>query len=52
MATRSGAEAAFEGVAAALLPEPDVDEGTGFGTKPGLRTNGKIFAMLIDGERS
>lgn len=48
--SRSAAEVAFDGVAAALLPEPDVDEGTGFGTNPGLRTGGKIFAMLINGE--
>lgn len=43
-------EAAFEALAATLLPEPDVEEGTGFGTNPGLRTRHKIFAMLHDGE--
>ena len=44
------AAAAFDAVAATLLPEPDVEEGTGFGTNPGMRTGGKIFAILHDGE--
>jgi hypothetical protein len=44
------ANAAFEAVAATLLPEPDVQEGTGFGTNPGLRTREKIFAILHEGE--
>lgn len=43
-------EAAFDAVAATLLPEPDVEEGTGFGTNPGLRVRGKIFAILHGGE--
>jgi hypothetical protein len=43
-------EAAFEAVAATLLPELDVEQGTGFGTNPGLRTREKIFAMLHGGE--
>jgi hypothetical protein len=43
-------EAAFDAVAATLIPEPDVNEGTGFGTNPGLRTTEKIFAMLHNGE--
>ncbi len=43
-------EAAFDAIAATLLPEPDVEEGTGFGTNPGLRTREKIFAMLHTGE--
>ncbi len=45
-----GAEATFDAVANALLGETDVEEGTGFGTNPGLRTGGKIFAMLVGGE--
>lgn len=44
------ADAAFEAVAVTLLPEPDVEEGTGFGTNPGLRTSGKIFAILHSAE--
>jgi hypothetical protein len=44
------AEAAFEAVAVTLLPEHDVEQGTGFGTNPGLRTGQKIFAMLHTGE--
>jgi YjbR len=44
------ADAAFDAIATTLLPEPDVEEGTGFGTNPGLRTHQKIFAMLHDGE--
>jgi TfoX/Sxy family transcriptional regulator of competence genes len=43
-------QAAFDAVAATLLPDPDVEEGTGFGTNPGLRVRGKIFAILHDGE--
>ncbi len=46
----SKADAGFGSVAAALLLEPDIDKGTGFGTNPGLRTRGKIFAMLVGGE--
>jgi YjbR len=44
------AGAAFDAIATTLLPEPDVEEGTGFGTNPGLRTHQKIFALLHDGE--
>jgi hypothetical protein len=44
------AEATFADIAARLLREPDVTEGTGFGSSPGLRVEGKIFAMLARGE--
>ncbi len=42
-------EASFEAIADRLLSEPDVGEGTGFGSSPGLRVGGKIFAMLAPG---
>jgi YjbR len=39
----------FDAIASEFLTEPGVDEGTGFGSNPGLRVGGKIFAMEIDG---
>jgi hypothetical protein len=39
----------FDTIASELLAEPGVEEGTGFGSQPGLRVGGKIFAMHIDG---
>jgi hypothetical protein len=42
-------EANFAALAAPLLREPDVAEGTGFGSNPGLRTSGRIFAFLSRG---
>jgi hypothetical protein len=44
------AEERFAPIAEALLREPDVTEGTGFGSNPGLRTGGHIFAMVLAGE--
>ena len=43
-------EDAFAAITAALLREPEVDEGTGFGSSGGLRTEGRIFATLTAGE--
>jgi len=49
-AAAESADASFTAIAGELLREPDVDEGTGFGTNPGLRVRGKIFAILVRGE--
>jgi hypothetical protein len=40
------AEAAFDTLAERFADEPDVQHGTGFGSAPGRRAGGKIFAML------
>jgi YjbR len=40
-------EGRFGELAARFLAEPDVTQGTGFGSAPGLRVGGKIFAMLV-----
>lgn len=39
----------FDTVCAALLAEPGTSEGTGFGSMPGVKVDGKIAAMLMDG---
>ena len=44
------AEESFATIVDHLLREPFVEQGTGFGTNPGLRVRGKIFAMLVRGE--
>lgn len=44
------AEQRFEQLGACLLVDPVVTRGTGFGSAPGLRAGGKIFAMLIRDE--
>jgi hypothetical protein len=46
----SPGEELFTSIAVQLLGEPDVDEGRLFSAH-GLRTNGKIFAMLTRGDR-
>lgn len=40
----------FDELAERLLSDPRVEEGTGFGRMPGLRTGNRIFAMLCRGE--
>jgi len=40
----------FEQLAARFVGDPTVSEGTGFGSNPGLRVRGKIFAMLVRDE--
>lgn len=47
---QDSAEARFGQLAARFAADPDVIEGTGFGSAPGLRVEKKIFAMLVKGE--
>jgi TfoX/Sxy family transcriptional regulator of competence genes len=44
------AEQRFDLLAVQFLADPTVTQGTGFGSSPGLRTTGKIFAMLVNSE--
>jgi hypothetical protein len=44
------AEERFAAIADELLREPGVAAGTGFGSNPGLRINGHIFAMVLRDE--
>ena len=48
-ARRYARAVSFDAIAKEFLSEPGVDEGTGFGSNPGLRVGGKIFAMQVDG---
>lgn len=49
MTTGKG-ESGFAALAERFRGEPGVEPGTGFGSSPGLRVEGKIFAMLPYGE--
>jgi hypothetical protein len=42
-------QAQFAALSRDVLAEPDVDAGTGFGGSPGVRVDGRIFAMLVRG---
>jgi hypothetical protein len=50
MTDANDAEAAFARLRERFSGEPDVEPGTGFGSAPGLRAGGKVFAMLPRGE--
>lgn len=43
-------EDVFERIVARHLSDASVSAGTGFGKSPGLRVDGKVYAMLIGGE--
>jgi hypothetical protein len=47
---RTAAEEAFRALMPAFLVQDAVTEGTGFGGNPGLRVQGRIFAMLVRDE--
>ncbi len=48
--TGGSSAALFDALVVRLVADLRVEEGTGFGRMPGLRTNKKIFAMLCRGE--
>ncbi len=47
MDEQEDADRRFEDIAARYLDDPNVDQGTGFGSTTGLRVGKKIFAMLM-----
>ncbi len=46
----SDPERRFQDLAAQFVGRPGIREGTGFGSNPGLRVHGRIFAMLVRDE--
>jgi hypothetical protein len=47
---RTDVSGQFDELTARFLPDPQVTEGTGFGSSRGLRVGGKIFAIFGEGE--
>jgi hypothetical protein len=49
MSQPQAAESLFSDLVEIYRRRPDVTTGTGFGSNPGLRVGGRIFAMLVRG---